>query len=110
MIMPETTGQNIQLELAYEVKLEGFEGPLDLLLHLVRKHELDIFDIPIAFITEQYLEYLDLMKALNLDALPLEDAKRLLLGITPRIDGQAALGARRPGRGADRAGPRPARR
>ena len=55
------------LALPYEVKLEHFEGPLDLLLHLVRKHELDIFDIPIAFITEKYLEYLDMMKALNLD-------------------------------------------
>jgi len=49
----------------YEVKLEIFEGPLDLLLHLVRKNEVDIFDIPIAVITDQYLEYLDMMKALN---------------------------------------------
>lgn len=56
-----------QLELPYEVKLEVFEGPLDLLLHLVRKHELDIFDIPVAFITAKYLEYIDVMKALNLD-------------------------------------------
>ncbi len=51
----------------YVVKLDVFEGPLDLLLHLVRKHELDIFDVPMAFITEKYLEYLDLMKQLNLD-------------------------------------------
>jgi len=58
---------HVQLELPYEVKLEVFEGPLDLLLHLVRKHELDVFDIPIAFITARYLEYLDMMKALNLD-------------------------------------------
>ncbi|MBW1765579.1 MAG: segregation/condensation protein A [Deltaproteobacteria bacterium] len=50
----------------YEVKLEIFEGPLDLLLHLIRKNELDIFDIPIATITDQYLEYLDMMKALNI--------------------------------------------
>ena len=50
----------------YEVKLEIFEGPLDLLLHLIRKNEVDIFDIPIATITEQYLAYLDLMKALNI--------------------------------------------
>jgi len=49
----------------YEVRLEIFEGPLDLLLHLVRKNEVDIFDIPIAVITDQYLEYLDMMKALN---------------------------------------------
>lgn len=49
----------------YEVKLEIFEGPLDLLLHLIRKNEVDIFDIPIAVITDQYLQYLDIMKALN---------------------------------------------
>lgn len=51
----------------YQVELDVFEGPLDLLLHLVKKHELDILDIPIAFITEKYLEYLDLMQALSLD-------------------------------------------
>jgi segregation and condensation protein A len=50
----------------YQVKLEIFEGPLDLLLHLIRKNEVDIFDIPIAAITDQYLEYLDMMKALNI--------------------------------------------
>lgn len=53
--------------MGYEVKLEVFEGPLDLLLHLIKKHEIDIFDIPIAFITQQYLEYVDLMSTLNLD-------------------------------------------
>lgn len=51
----------------YEVKLEIFEGPLDLLLHLIHKNEVDIFDIPIATITDQYLEYLDVMKALNIN-------------------------------------------
>ena len=51
----------------YEVKLEIFEGPLDLLIHLINKNEVDIFDIPIATITDQYLEYLDMMKALNID-------------------------------------------
>ena len=51
----------------YTVKLEVFEGPLDLLLHLIKKNELNITDIPIALITEQYLEYLKLMKVLNLD-------------------------------------------
>jgi segregation and condensation protein A len=49
------------------VQLAVFEGPLDLLLHLVRDQKLDIHDIPIAKITEQYLVYLDVMKALNLD-------------------------------------------
>jgi segregation and condensation protein A len=51
----------------YEVKLEMFEGPLDLLLHLIRKNEVDIFDIPIATITDQYLEYLDMMKSFNIE-------------------------------------------
>ena len=51
----------------YEVKLEIFEGPMDLLLHLINKNEVDIFDIPIATITDQYLAYLDLMEALNIN-------------------------------------------
>lgn len=51
----------------YEVKLEIFEGPLDLLLHLIHKNEVDIFDIPIATIADQYLEYLELMKVLNIN-------------------------------------------
>ncbi|MBI5243960.1 MAG: segregation/condensation protein A [Elusimicrobia bacterium] len=52
---------------AYEVHLELFEGPLDLLLYLIKKDDLDIRDIPISQITQEYLEYLDLMKELNLD-------------------------------------------
>ena len=52
---------------AYTVRLEMFEGPLDLLLHLIKKNKLNVTDIPIALITEQYLEYLKLMKVLNLD-------------------------------------------
>ncbi len=51
----------------YNVKLENFEGPLDLLLYLVRKNEIDIEKISIVTITSQYMEYLELMKALNLD-------------------------------------------
>jgi segregation and condensation protein A len=51
----------------YAVKLPAFEGPLDLLLHLIRLNEVEITDIPIAQIGEQYLEYLDLMRELNLD-------------------------------------------
>ena len=47
--------------------LPAFEGPLDLLLHLIKINEVDIYDIPIALITEQYLEYLNLMRELNLD-------------------------------------------
>lgn len=52
---------------AYSVKLDTFEGPLDLLLHLIRKNELDIYDIPIALITKQYLAYLSFLKELNLE-------------------------------------------
>ena len=51
----------------YEVRLKIFQGPMDLLLHLIRKNEVDIFDIPIAAITDQYLEYLDMLKALNIN-------------------------------------------
>jgi len=54
---------------AYKVALPqgGFEGPLDLLLHLCQKHELDILDIPISFVTEKYLEYLAVMQMMDLD-------------------------------------------
>lgn len=49
------------------IKLQSFEGPLDLLVHLIRKNKVDVYDIPIALITRQYLDYLDLMQELNLD-------------------------------------------
>jgi segregation and condensation protein A len=49
------------------INIEVFSGPLDLLLHLIKKNEIDIHDIPMALITEQYLEYLKLMRSLNLD-------------------------------------------
>jgi len=52
---------------SYTVQLEVFEGPLDLLLHLIRRNQVDIYDIPIATITDQYLEYLSMMRSLNLD-------------------------------------------
>lgn len=51
----------------YQVALDVFEGPLDLLLHLVKKHELSILDIPISFVTEKYLDYLDAMAGLDID-------------------------------------------
>jgi len=53
--------------MSYEVKLEVFEGPLDLLMHLIKKNEINIYDIPISLVTQQYLEYIDLMKDLNLE-------------------------------------------
>src|ERR687898_3083631 len=77
---------------AYPVRLENFEGPLDLLLHLIRKHEVNVYDIPIAEITQQYLEYIDVMQELNLDvageflvmaATLIHIKSRLLL---PRVD------------------------
>jgi segregation and condensation protein A len=52
---------------AYPVRLDNFEGPLDLLLHLIKQNQLNIYDIPIALVTRQYLEYIDLMQELNLD-------------------------------------------
>jgi len=54
-------------ESAYAVKLPAFEGPLDLLLHLIRQNEMDITDIPIALIGQQYLAYIELMRELNID-------------------------------------------
>jgi segregation and condensation protein A len=52
---------------ALEVFLEAFEGPLDLLLYLIRRQNLDILDIPVAEITRQYVEYIEMMKELNLE-------------------------------------------
>lgn len=52
----------------YNVQIDDiFEGPLDLLLHLIKKHEVDIYDIPIALITKQYLKYIEWMKIMNID-------------------------------------------
>ena len=81
----------------YTVHLEVFEGPLDLLLHLIKKNKLSITDIPIALITEQYLEYLKLMKVLNLDiageyllmaATLLHIKSRLLLPVSSEGEGE----------------------
>ena len=62
----ETNG-SFQDEPALTIRLEGFEGPLDLLLHLIKREELDIWNIPIAHITEQYLTYIQLMQDLNIN-------------------------------------------
>lgn len=53
--------------MVYRVKTEIFEGPFDLLLFLIRKHEIDIYDIPIHIITNQFLEYIEIMKILDLE-------------------------------------------
>ena len=55
-----------QTELPYQVRIENFEGPLDLLLHLIKKSEINIYDIPIHLIAQQYLTYLEAMEDLNL--------------------------------------------
>lgn len=82
-----------------QISLPEFEGPLDLLLHLIQKHELDIFDIPVAFVTERYLEYIELMQALDLDiaaeylvmAATLAHIKsRMLLPASPADEADAA--------------------
>jgi segregation and condensation protein A len=64
---PMTENALFSTNASYQVNIEEFEGPLDLLLHLIKKNEVDIYNIPIAAITRQYLDYLDLMKDLNLD-------------------------------------------
>ena len=53
--------------MTYQCKLEIFEGPLDLLLHLLKEQKMDIYDIPIAEITRQYLQYLEMMQEMNLE-------------------------------------------
>ncbi|HXX80942.1 MAG TPA: segregation/condensation protein A [Thermodesulfovibrionales bacterium] len=55
------------MEEVYSIKLPVFEGPLDLLLHLINENKVNIYDIPIALITRQYLEFIEMMKELNLD-------------------------------------------
>jgi len=58
---------DVQANESYRVALPEFEGPLDLLLHLCKTHEIEIVNIPISFITEKYLEYLDVMQSLSVD-------------------------------------------
>jgi len=78
----------------YFVRLDNFEGPLDLLLHLIQQHELDVLDIPIAFIAERYVAYVTLMQELNIDvaseyllmAATLTHIKSKLLLPTPPAD------------------------
>jgi len=62
------TGRTDSTDESYRVRLQDvFEGPMDLLIHLIKKAEVDIYDIPIAQITTQYLEYLEWMKQMNID-------------------------------------------
>jgi segregation and condensation protein A len=64
---PETSSEHIPAEGVFRVQLPAFEGPLDLLLHLIKKHELEILDLPIAFVTARYLEYLRMMETIDLE-------------------------------------------
>jgi segregation and condensation protein A len=84
---------------ALEVILDAFEGPLDLLLYLIRRQNLDILDIPIAEITRQYMEYIELMRDMKLElaaeylvmaAILAEIKSRLLLPRPPALDGEEA--------------------
>lgn len=65
--LPSETGEGIAPGAPYLVRLDNFEGPLDVLLHLIQQHDLDILDIPIAFIAERYVAYITLMQELNID-------------------------------------------
>jgi len=60
-LIPPPSGEELT------IRLDAFEGPLDLLLHMIKKEEIDIWNIPIAHVTEQYLEYLHIMKDLNIN-------------------------------------------
>jgi segregation and condensation protein A len=61
-------GEDLTGEDVYRVRVDGvFEGPMDLLVHLIKKHEVDIYDIPIALLTDQYLAYLEWMRAMSID-------------------------------------------
>lgn len=53
--------------MTFEIKLEAFEGPMDLLLHLIEKNKVDIYDIPIVTITDQYIDYIDAMRVKDMD-------------------------------------------
>lgn len=66
-LTPEQVEQQFAESLAYRVTLDQFEGPLDLLLYLIKQNDLDIVNIPIAFITDQYLKYIDNMETIDVD-------------------------------------------
>jgi len=84
--------------MGYKLKLDIFEGPLDLLLYLIKKSDIDIKDIPIAAITEQYMKYIDMMRMLDLDvvgdflvmaATLMQIKSKMLLPVDPILDGAA---------------------
>lgn len=100
-LLDETPEQNEDARNdSYRVKLEAFEGPMDLLLYLIKKDEIEIKDIPIASITEQYLEYLTLMRELDISiagdflvtaATLIYIKSKMLLPPAPKIEGEEDL-------------------
>ncbi|MHC5117089.1 MAG: segregation and condensation protein A, partial [Planctomycetota bacterium] len=80
----------------YKVQLDSFAGPLDLLLYLVRKEEVDIYDIPISHVTEQYIQYIEMLKMLDIDlageflvmAATLMEIKSVMLLPKPELDAE----------------------
>jgi segregation and condensation protein A len=84
-------------KLTYRITLPSFDGPMELLLHLIKEHEVDIYDIPIATVTKEYLAVLELMESLNLEvagdflvmaATLMQIKSRMLLPIEPKNDGE----------------------
>jgi segregation and condensation protein A len=89
---------NVKPEAARSFKISDFEGPLDLLLYMIRKNEINIYDIPIAQITEQYIEYLRYAETMDLEDLTAFHAmaatllyikSRMLLPVEMDLDGEA---------------------
>ena len=89
--------------MSLQVKLEAFEGPLDLLLHLIEKNKVNIYDIPIVEITEQYMEYVNAMETGNMDVMSdflvmaatlLRIKSQMLLPAPPAVDGEEPVDPR----------------
>ncbi len=94
VIIKEIIGQDDQRP-TYQITIPEFDGPMDLLLHLIREHELDIYDVHISKITKEYLAYLDLMESLNVEiagdflvmaATLMQIKSRMLLPVDPSPD------------------------
>ncbi len=94
VVIKEIFGKDDQKP-TYQITLPSFDGPMDLLLHLIKEHELDIYDIPISKITKEYLAYLEIMESLNLEiagdflvmaATLMQIKSRMLLPVDPTPD------------------------
>jgi len=85
----ERRSADIPPSAGYRLTLPEFEGPLDLLLHLCQTHELDILNIPIAFVAEKYCEYLDMMENMAVEVA----AEYLVMGRAPSLSQVARVGA-----------------